>query len=501
MHPTRFHGSFWLKISIIAGWILALSAALEAASLRLDWQDTSTNETGFKIERLDGQPADYQTATYAVIATVGANVQTYTDTTALDGSTYCYRVRSFNSMGDGGTTNAACATAATTTTTSPPPTTDPPPSTNLATWGDYEVSAKIRSADNDAIGIMFRYQDKDNYYRFTWFAEGKYRRLEKRVGGTFTTLAEDRTAYKSGQTYLVQVVTQGSFLKVLINGKIIFSVIDTAFSEGGVALYSYYNAGSYFDDVMVTDLATGTVLLSDDFNDLDFRGWTIIDEGNDGGPSTWSAASGVLVQSSNIGSTVNNGNLGTYALYTKRAWYDYQVSFKMRSDDDDRLGVMFRYQDDQNYYRFSWDKSGSRRQLVKRENGVFTVLAEDAVPYSNGITYQVEIVAQGSSLKVNIDGSAIFAVSDASLDAGTVAFYSSYNQGSFFDDLLVEDLATKSALLWDDFNHPALTGWTRVDDAGTTGGPSLWSISSGVLVQSSNIGSDATGYPGTFLLY
>ena len=36
------------------------------------------------------------------------------------------------------------------------------------------------------------------------------------------------------------------------------------------------------------------------------------------------------------------------------------------------------------------------RRLVKRENGVFTLLAEDAVPYVRGQTYQVEIVALGN---------------------------------------------------------------------------------------------------------
>lgn len=79
-------------------------------------------------------------------------------------------------------------------------------------------------------------------------------------------------------------------------------------------MYSWYNQGSAFDDVLVEDLATGAVLLWDDFNDGDFRGWTIVDEqGTERGPSVWSAESGALVQSSNIGS--NSDTLGTFALY------------------------------------------------------------------------------------------------------------------------------------------------------------------------------------------
>jgi hypothetical protein len=168
----------------------------------------------------------------------------------------------------------------------------------------------------------------------------------------------------------------------------------------------------------------------------------------------------------------------------------------MRSGDDDRLGVLFRVKDSANYYRFYWDR-GSRR-LIKREKGIFTLLAQDAVPYVINQTYKVEILVQGTALKVNVDGKSVFAVNDSSFNAGSVALYSSYNQGSYFDDVLVEDLTTNSVLLWDDFNDNNLTGWSAFDEAGTTAGPSNWAAINGVLVQSSNIGSASAG---TFLLY
>lgn len=155
---------------------------------------------------------------------------------------------------------------------------------------------KIRSTDNDAMGVMFRYQDSENYYRFSWSIQGKFRRqLEKRVGGTFKVLAQDSVAYTSGRTYALQIVAQGSSLKVLIDGKTIFSVTDTSFSEGTIGLYSFYNAGSHFDDVLVEELPTRGILLWDDFSDCKFIGWTIVDEGNHDGPSEWSVTTGSLI--------------------------------------------------------------------------------------------------------------------------------------------------------------------------------------------------------------
>jgi hypothetical protein len=207
----------WTGVLFFCLGSISLAAdTARAAALKLKWQDTSSSETGFKIERLNG-------STYVEIASVAANVVTYSDANLNAGATYCYRVRAFNTAGASAPSNAACTTAPTTTvgtdtatapststgTTSPTttPTTSPAPTSPApagAQWTDYLLSAKLRSTDNDELGLMFRYQDKNNYYRFSWSAEGKARRLEKRVGGVSQILAQDSAAYITGQTYAVR---------------------------------------------------------------------------------------------------------------------------------------------------------------------------------------------------------------------------------------------------------------------------------------------------------
>jgi hypothetical protein len=59
-------------------------------------------------------------------------------------------------------------------------------------------------------------------------------------------------------------------------------------------------------------------------------------------------------------------------------------------------------------------------------------------------------------------------------------------------------LNTGSALLANDFTEGNLRGWTIMDE-GSTNGPSEWLVSSGTLVQNSDIGS-GSGY-GTYVLY
>jgi hypothetical protein len=70
----------------------------------LSWSDNSTDETGFKIERsTDG-------TTFAEVASVGANVTTYSDTGLTESTTYYYRVRAHNTGGDSDYSNTASTT-------------------------------------------------------------------------------------------------------------------------------------------------------------------------------------------------------------------------------------------------------------------------------------------------------------------------------------------------------------------------------------------------------
>ena len=196
---------------------------------------------------------------------------------------------------------------------------DPDSVPAYSSWMDYRFTLRIRSHDDDAIGVMFRYQDNDNYYRFSWDRQVSYRRLVKQENGEFVVLAEDTARYVPGERYELEVVADGSVLEIRIDGSLIFIVEDGSFSAGSVALYSWCNRGSYFQDVHVEDLATGAVLLSEDFNNGEFSNWNVVDEGNRNGPSVWSARSGMLVQRSNIQSAVTDSaglaKFGTFALY------------------------------------------------------------------------------------------------------------------------------------------------------------------------------------------
>lgn len=74
-----------------------LIAALNPSNIRfvkLTWEDNSTNESGFIVERKDGDVNSPNP--YAVVDSLGANSTSYIDSTVNELSIYTYRIRAYN---------------------------------------------------------------------------------------------------------------------------------------------------------------------------------------------------------------------------------------------------------------------------------------------------------------------------------------------------------------------------------------------------------------------
>ncbi|GEM_PF-2997140 len=396
--------------------------------------------------------------------------------------------------------------------------------TGDAGWTDYELRVQLMSQnDDDGLGVMFRHQDGQNYYRFSMDQERAYRRLTKTAGGVTTILAQDAVAYQMNRWYEVNVRAVGSQIQVYLDGILLFDVSDSSITSGSIALYCWANQGCYFDQVKVYPLAftiaqtnlpagemgaaysynlaasggaqpytwslvsgslpqgltlnssgliSGTptvsgvfgftvtvqdqqlktdskpinltiqsvILLRDDFSG-GFGNWTIVDEGTNNVPSAWAVTSGQLVQSSNIfgGSTDGSDPVkpGTYVHAGNVSWMNYEFSVRLRSSDDDGLGIMFRYQNGQNYYRFSIDRERAYRRLVKVVNGTTTILAQDTIAYAMNQWYDIKVIVVLDHIQVYLNGALLFGVMDPSITSGKIALYSWGNANSYFDDVWV----------------------------------------------------------------
>jgi len=243
------------------------------------------------------------------------------------------------------------------------------------------------------------------------------------------------------------------------------SSINGALGSTGQFSISTLSAGTHTITARVTDsmgashaptitLTIGAVrplLLSQDYNNGSLGNVGIFtDAGTTGGPPVWRVTAQAAVQTSQIvgndTSPTGIARLGTYMFYSAGTnWTNYTVQADLRSSDPDTLGIMFRYFDNTNYYRFSMDRTLSQRRLVKRVNGTFTVLKQDTVAYNLNQTYRLSISAHNGTITVMIDGQVFYTGTDTEVARGSVAFYCWRNGGASFDNLVVRSLTSTAS--------------------------------------------------------
>ena len=131
--------------------------ALSPINVLVTWNDLSSNESSFQIQRRTG------TGAFVNIATVGANVTSWTDTTAVFGTSYAYQVAAVNP--DGSSAYTAPASVAW----------PPAAPTTLA-------STAIRGTDTNALSVNLTWVDNSTN-------ETSFRLERKGATGNFAAVA------------------------------------------------------------------------------------------------------------------------------------------------------------------------------------------------------------------------------------------------------------------------------------------------------------------------
>ena len=140
----------------------------------LAWVDNADNETGFRVERAEGQGG-----AFSEIDLTGSNVTDYEDTGLAANTEYCYRVRAYNGVGDSAYTAEVCAT----TDSEPPPTSPLGAPTSLAATAPTDTSVSLTWVDNATEENGFEVQ-----------------RSSSGIGGPYSFLALLRAANQTAYT-------------------------------------------------------------------------------------------------------------------------------------------------------------------------------------------------------------------------------------------------------------------------------------------------------------
>jgi hypothetical protein len=341
-----------------------------------------------------------------------------------------------------------------------------------AAWQDVQISVRLASTEPHDIGVMFRYQDAENYYRFSIDYQSERHRLIKRSGGRVTVLREGTGSYQLGQRYELTIRALGFELHGFVDGNYVFAAPDEDLKTGRMALYCWGNPGAVFERVVVTD-ATRRV-----------GPWIVRDEEPFAlVPSVWRRAGGVLRETMTF---------PTHAIAGDAAWTDYRLSVRLRSDDQGQAGILFRYADEENYYRFRLDAFGNERVLERIENGRTVSLWQGSGSYTVGEPFNLTVDAAGSRLVGYWNNTRLFDLTDAAHSTGRIGLFCFDSWDTRFERVEVRRAPLAVYELWRDrFGDGDTTAWTPSNPGAD--GVSSWSVQHGVWVQSGDIDTPAQG--------
>jgi hypothetical protein len=187
------------------------------------------------------------------------------------------------------------------------------------------------------------------------------------------------------------------------------------------------------------------VLLDERFHDNRLLGWTAIDDPDTiEGPSRWEVRDGWVHQRGNLwgrrGDFIGRW-YGSFLVTGDSRWRDYTLSVRIRADDDDGFGIVFRFQDPEHFYRLILVNDGMNggpvTRLDKREGADYTELWSAPAGFKIHKEMSIVIAAVKDEIKATLDDRILFEVKDGSYAHGKVGLFCYAQSDQAFDDVRV----------------------------------------------------------------
>jgi uncharacterized protein with PIN domain len=89
-------------------------------------------------------------------------------------------------------------------------------------WSNYVLSATLNAADDDGIGLLFRYQNRSDYYKVELDRQQGFCKLLKVVSGAEILLASEAAGYPMGPDLALRVQADGSQIGVWLDAAPLF---------------------------------------------------------------------------------------------------------------------------------------------------------------------------------------------------------------------------------------------------------------------------------------
>lgn len=131
--------------------------------------------------------------------------------------------------------------------------------TAIPPLSDFVVSTELETDDIDAIGLVFRWRDVDNFYFLLLDARRDYRMIARKVAGNFEALdpaaVVEVPGFVPGATHSVRLAVQGESFRVHVDGALALEASDDALTgPGRIGFFCRANESARFHRLDVVEL-------------------------------------------------------------------------------------------------------------------------------------------------------------------------------------------------------------------------------------------------------
>lgn len=333
-------------------------------------------------------------------------------------------------------------------------------SSKIPADGNYAVEAKVKIPKNGtrSAGIFAHYQAANAFHLF-FIKPGAvaFKRLNEDGTSVDTMTVTKKVSVKTDTWYTLRLECEGKHFKGYVDGELVLDVQDSNASAAqlkGAPGLRTDKMDAYFDDLKVTSLDGTTVYYENDFeyasdasvkNDLTYAMGTQELTVTAPKTKTWLAMTG-----SPEAIAVTGGS----------DWSNYTVTAKTQLASGDELtnhGLLFGYQDQQNYYSFRFD-AGETVKLVKCVNGAETVLGSAPFSYAFDKAYTLKAEMKSGTLTCFVDGEQKIVQQDSTFTSGKAGLRTN-DTSSKTESFTV---AGDGIALEETFKNEVLNGWSIV---------------------------------------
>ena len=223
--------------------------------------------------------------------------------------------------------------------------------------------------------------------------------------------------------------------------------------------------------ILVIGLACNLAVAADLVEDFEkgLDNWVVVDEPaqllNDKGPSNWVTQPGpfnknALNQTTNIwGDAGDIVALGSFIIYDKAEFTDFDLTVEMQANDNDGVGIVFGWKSRTDHYRFftmadagnPGGAAGNQGDPGKAPWSLLEKRTSDEIPYykalkvvresayQQGVAVTFRLVVSGGNFQVYADKKLVAEAKDPSYAGGKIGFTVYAESGVFVDNLKIND--------------------------------------------------------------